>query len=157
VIPTEVRRVVFDSKEQKAAYMQEGAVRDAKNPRVLAVARRFLALASPWARARAILLFCQVCIEYVPDPGEEVLEGSPVVLERGFGDCDAKARLFVALALGAGLEAEHEPIFRGDSFPHVRARVLLGGRWLFVDPSILNSDLASPNAGPPVTNFPGRR
>jgi transglutaminase-like putative cysteine protease len=135
----------FKDIHEKAAFMQEGARHDARAPLVLAAASRFRAITDPWKRARAILRFCQYCIEYVRDPGPgiEVLDSAEVGLVRGFGDCDLKARLCVALMLATGLHAEVEPVFVDDAFPHVRARVYLDGRWWRLDPSILNSDIGS--------------
>ena len=133
----------FHDVREKATYMQEGAQRDARAPLVIAAAARFRALPDPWERARAILQFCQYCIEYVRDPGPgiEVLDSAEVGLIRGFGDCDLKARLCVALMLATGLQAEIEPVFVEDTFPHVRARVYLDERWWPLDPSIVNSDI----------------
>jgi transglutaminase-like putative cysteine protease len=138
-----VRQVSFATKEEKAAYMQEAAQQDSRTPEILAVAERFWGIKDDWARARAILQFCQYCIQYVKDPGPgiEILDSSDVGLWRGFGDCDLKARMCVALMLASGLHAEIEPIYRGDSFPHVRARVYLNHRWWSMDPSIVNSDI----------------
>ncbi len=86
-------------------------------------------------------------------PGIEVLDSSAVGLWRGYGDCDLKARLFVAIALNAGLRAEIEPIFVGDRFPHVRARVWLDDQWVSVDPTILNSDVGAIPKSDLVTNY----
>ena len=106
---------------------------DTGDPRVLAWAPVFRQL--PLAeRAAAILRFCQKCIRYTRDPGIidpdgsrhgiEVLKLDAVGLDRGYGDCNLKARLFVALCLLSGLDAVIEPVFSGENgFPHVRARV----------------------------------
>jgi hypothetical protein len=66
----------------------------------------------PEERAAAILRFCQECLRYERDPswqdvhgqrhGIELLDSSAVGLQRGYGDCDLKARLFVALCLSSG-------------------------------------------------------
>lgn len=136
-----VREVRFATKEEKAAFMEAGAERDARAPAIVAVAQRFRSFAEPWDRARAILNFCQLCIQYVRDPGVEVLDSAEIGLWRGYGDCDLKARLCVALMLASGLDAKIEPVFRGDTFPHVRARVYLRGAWWSVDPCIINSDI----------------
>lgn len=155
---TTVRSVEFETNEEKAAYMQHAAHKDARTPEIIATAARFHGIADPWARARAILRFCQYCIEYTRDPGPgiEVLDSAEVGLWRGFGDCDLKARLCVALMLASGLCAEIEPIFRDGSFPHVRARVFLDGRWWSLDPSIINSDIGVIPARGVVTNYRGR-
>jgi len=152
---TVIRRRSFRNVREKAAYMQDCAVEDARSPLVVATAARFRGITDPWQRARAILQFCQYCIEYVrdPGPGVEVLDSSDVGLVRGFGDCDLKARLCVALMLATGLHAEIDPVFAGDSFPHVRARVYLDGRWWRVDPSILNSDIGTLPQSGVVTNW----
>lgn len=156
MIRTATHSLTFRTREEKAAYMERGAARDARSPRVRQWAARFAGLA-PWPRARAVLRFVQLCIDYEKDPGEEVLESSNVGLERGLGDCDVKSRLFVALCLATGLEAELEPVFRGDDgFPHVRARVRLDGRWYVADPSIVNSDVGRLPDTPPITNYYGR-
>lgn len=138
-----VHEVSFKTKEEKAAYMQTAAERDARTPEILRTAARFREITDPWSRAQAILRFCQYCVAYVrdPGPGVEVLDSAEAGLWRGFGDCDLKARVCVALMLASGLHAEIEPVFRGDSFPHVRARVFLRERWWSVDPSIVNSDI----------------
>jgi len=127
------RSVIFPNREAKAAYMAEAAVHDTEDPRVLGWAPVFRQL--PLAdRAAAISRFCQKCIRYTRDPGIidpdgtrhgiEVLDSSAVGLDRGYGDCDLKARLFVALCLLSGLDAVIEPVFSGENgFPHVRARV----------------------------------
>jgi transglutaminase-like putative cysteine protease len=78
----------------------------------------------------------------------ELLDSAAVGLHRGYGDCDLKARLFVALCLACGVAAEIEPVFKGETgFPHVRARVLTetsetgGERWETADPTIVNSTI----------------
>lgn len=152
---TVVRRLTFRDVREKAAYMSDAARRDAAAPLVRATAARFREIADPWARARAILRFCQYCIEYTRDPGTEVLDSGEVGLVRGYGDCDVKARLCVALMLASGLEAEIDPVFVGDTFPHVRARVYLDRRWWVVDPSILNSDVGALPTSGVVTNWRG--
>jgi transglutaminase-like putative cysteine protease len=134
--------------------MQTGAEHDAKYSAIVREwAQRFLAL--PYVRrAAAILRFVQRTIEYVRDPatfdakgrrhGIEVLESSAIVLLRGYGDCDAKARLFVALCLAAGIVAGISPVFTGETgFPHVRAWVEAspGSAPSLADPCILNSEI----------------
>jgi transglutaminase-like putative cysteine protease len=147
------RWINFPNREAKAAYMADAARHDAHDPAVLAWARAFAALPRP-EREEAILRFVQRCIRYERDPawydpeghrhGIEVLDSSAVALQRGYGDCDVKARLFVALCLATGVPAEIEPVFRGwNGFPHVRARVLAldGSGWRTADPTIVNSTI----------------
>jgi transglutaminase-like putative cysteine protease len=108
----------------------------------------------PSRRPFAILEFCQVAIAYVKDPRQEVLEDADAVIERGYGDCDAKQRLLVALCTACGIQARALPVIRGDAFPHVLAELHLGGRWVPADPTILNSRInAIPPASQAVTNY----
>lgn len=55
-------------------------------------------------------------------------------LERGSDDCDAKARLLVALLLAGGLGARMVPWWgpEGD-LDHVAAEAMLDGRWLHLE------------------------
>jgi transglutaminase-like putative cysteine protease len=152
------RQVVFPLREAKAAYMARPTEDDASDPIVRDWARQFRRVPEE-RRAEAILRLCQDCLRYERDPawhdgggnrhGIELLDSSAVCLHRGYGDCDAKARLFVALCLACGLHAAIEPVFRGKAgFPHVRARVLVESReagapptWQVADPTIVNSGI----------------
>lgn len=77
-------------------------------------------------------------------------------LERGVDDCDAKARLFVALCLARGLRAELVPVWRaasgalvfeplprapGDELAHAYGAVWLGGRWLWAETTLVRACL----------------
>ena len=145
--------VVFPGREAKAQYMAEAAERDARDPAVVSWAQQFIRLPKE-ERAAAILRYCQLALRYERDPawydqagnrhGIEVLDSSAVLLWRGYGDCDAKTRLFLALCKACGVAARLAPVFTGtDGFPHVRAEVLdeKTGRWLIADPSIVNSSI----------------
>ena len=154
------RWVHFRNREDKARYMADAAKHDAEDPAIMAWAKH---LAACCARRGlllppAILHFCQRDIRYERDPhwvdedgtrhGIELLDSSAVGLNRAYGDCDVKARMFVALCLAAGVPAEIEPVFQGENgFPHVRARVLSstgetgGSRWETADPTIVNSEI----------------
>ena len=147
----------FKDNREKARYMTDEAIKDAQHPRVKQWAQEFHKLPAGAARAAAILRFCQYSIDYVRDPGEEVLESADVVLLRGYGDCDAKQRVFVALCTACGLASRALPVFRGlnaERFPHVLAEVLLDGRWYRADPTILNSLInVIPSASHAITNY----
>jgi hypothetical protein len=138
----------FPTKEAKAAYMTEQAIGDADLPEVQRWATVFRALPLT-QRVPAILRFSQM-LEYVRDPSEEWLEDAEVTLLRGYGDCDAKERVFVALCTACGIPAVGVPVFRGESFPHVMAAAFapvavapnrFAWRWMSVDPTIQNSAL----------------
>jgi transglutaminase-like putative cysteine protease len=147
----------FRDNREKARYMTDEAIKDARHSRVQQWASEFLKVRPGATRAAAILRFCQYAIDYVRDPREEVLESADVVLLRGYGDCDAKQRLFVALCTACGIAARALPVFRGlnaERFPHVLAEVLLDGRWYRADPTILNSLInAIPSASHAITNY----
>jgi hypothetical protein len=151
------RWVHFADREAKAKYMSKAARHDAEDPILLGWAHQFNRL-SVDRRAAAVLRFVQRCIRYERDPawfdaqgtrhGIELLDSAAVGLHRGYGDCDLKARLFVALCLACGVAADIEPVFTGENgFPHVRARVLretsetAGERWETADPTIVNSTI----------------
>jgi hypothetical protein len=151
------RWIHFADREAKAKYMSKAARHDAEDPILLGWARQFNRLPVD-KRAAAILRFVQRCIRYERDPawfdahgtrhGIELLDSAAVGLHRGYGDCDLKARLFVALCLASGVTADIEPVFTGDTgFPHVRARVrsetaeTAGERWETADPTIVNSTI----------------
>ncbi|TKC93713.1 transglutaminase-like domain-containing protein [Polyangium fumosum] len=147
------RIIDFPSNAAKARYMKAGSRRDELLPEVqrwAAVFRR-LPLAD---RAAAILKFCQYAIDYVRDPRREVLEDCAVTLMRGFGDCDAKARLFVALCRACGVVARERPVRPEQDFPHILAEVYVNGQWLPVDPTILNSSIGRiPPGWMAITNY----
>src|SRR3954468_4160487 len=49
--------------------------------------------------------------------------------DRGYDDCDAKARLFVALCLARGFEARLWPLWKEGELSHVAGEVKLNGKW----------------------------
>ncbi len=166
------RTVVFKDRADKARYMIAAAEHDALDPQVMSWAQQFLALPEE-ERAPAILRFVQNCIRYERDPawfdeagvrhGIELLDSAATGFFRGYGDCDLKARMFVALCLACGVTARISPVFRGvNGFPHVRAEVLrLGGEasdpagWEVADPTIVNSTIGRLPKGKALTAWPG--
>lgn len=145
--------VDFPSNLAKARYMAIAGAGDVMQKEVQRWAAVFNKL--PVAeRPAAILRFCQYAIDYVRDPHCEVLEDSTVTLFRGYGDCDAKARLFVALCRASGVRARIYPVRPAQDFPHVLAEVLIDNEWRRADPTVLNSTI---NDIPPgwraVTNY----
>lgn len=70
--------------------------------------------------------FVRDAVTYVRDPSREEFSDSNAILLRGYGDCDDKARLFVALCRAISLQARIRPLFnRQGEFVHVQAEV----RW----------------------------
>ncbi|MDI1445937.1 transglutaminase domain-containing protein [Polyangium sp. 6x1] len=143
----------FPSNLAKARYMAAGSVSDLRLREVQRWAAVFQKLPLE-QRPAAILKFCQYAIDYVRDPRREVLEDSAVTLMRGYGDCDAKARVFVTLCRACGVIAREKPVRPAEDFPHILAEVYLGGRWCAVDPTILNSSIDRiPPGWMAVTNY----
>jgi hypothetical protein len=159
------RHVVFPTRADKIRYMREAGIRDARHATVLSWAGQYRPLPRP-ARERAILRFAQLAIRYERDPswfdakgkrhGVEVLDSPAVVVQRGFGDCDAKERFFRALCLACDVPAEIDPVLVGDNgFPHVRSKVWYEAdelrcwyaidadapKWLVADPTVVNSTI----------------
>lgn len=145
--------VTFEDSWAKARWMTEQGIADARLPWVQFWSRAFLAL-PPSRRASAILEFCQVPISYVRDPRTEVLEDADAVLERGWGDCDAKVRLFIAICTACGVPARAHPVILDDgSFPHVLSDIYLA-QWIPADPTIVNSTIGNVSpAGRAITNY----
>ena len=124
------RTTLFRGPDEKAAWLDAMATLDARLPETRALARRFAtgAYADPnelGAVARNFHHFVRDSIRYVRDPAGEEFSDSDAVLLRGFGDCDDKARCFVALCRSIGITAQTRPCFTGDDFVHVQAEVLL--------------------------------
>src|SRR5262249_24848283 len=101
------RWIQFATREDKADYMRRAAEAPAPGRAAASWAPQFR---RPPERPRApgVLPFVQITIRYENAPatytrslggvqrhGIEVLESSAVALQRGYGDCDVKARLFV--------------------------------------------------------------
>ena len=143
----------FATNREKAAFMLEQSIADAHLPAVRHWASVFRKLPVN-ERPGAIFRFVQWAIDYVRDPGQEVLEDAATVLLRGYGDCDAKSRTFVVLCVASGIPARGLPVRVDDGFPHIVAEVYVGDRWLKADPTILNSAIGDvPAAASAITNY----
>src|ERR1700682_355636 len=100
---TSGRVIVFKTLSEKAHWLDAASSLDALRRGIQDVATRFTREPSAEIRTRNIHRFCRDKIHYERDfqvsrgaPGEEFAD-SETVLRRGYGDCDDKARLFVAL------------------------------------------------------------
>ena len=102
-------------------------------------AKRFMALGDGEQRTRAIQRWVRDNIRYIYDfritqgtRGEEFAD-TPSTIRRGYGDCDDKSRVFVALVRAAerirplGVQARIRPVFKRHplEFVHVQAET----RW----------------------------
>lgn len=130
------------SEQRKWEFLRDAPARDALTPELRNVAQhlRAVAFVSPWKSwAFASLAFSVAndLIVYVSDVdrvGREQIDGltdpqgsTLSSLERGTDDCDAKARIFVALCLAVGISAEMQPLWRGERLQHVFGRVWVQG------------------------------
>jgi transglutaminase-like putative cysteine protease len=128
-----VRSIVFDSADDKARWLDAMATLDARLPLVREVARRFAKAPvhdpnNPEALARDFARFVRDAIKYVKDPAGEELSDAEQTLRQGYGDCDDKARLFVALCRSMQIMARIRPcagvdVRDPDDFVHVQAEV----------------------------------
>lgn len=152
------RTLAWDTLEEKARWLDAAASLDALRGQVQAFARRFLHYPTAEARTRALQRWVRDNVRYQYDfrslvgfPGEEFSDSSST-LDRSFGDCDDKARLFVALVRAAEMlkplfaRARIRPIFAqvpDERFVHVQAEVkwprselhenAMGGGWLLAE------------------------
>jgi len=98
---------------------------------------------------------CRDGIKYETDTartgGEDVagLTNTRLLLDsfsRGVDDCDASARLFVALCLARNMSARMVAMWRGDPevLAHVYGEVLLAGKWLPVECTLRRARVGDP-------------
>ena len=61
--------------------------------------------------------------------------------DRGADDCDAKARLFVALCLARGFEARLWPLWKQGELSHVAGEVCVNGKWIHAETILARAQL----------------
>ncbi len=163
-LETEIVRVVVKDDRDKLRFMREGAHRDARLPLIVETASRLVRpyKADDWrSQAQALHRFVRDGIRYQRDPDRrEQLADARVPLTRGYGDCDDKVRLFVALANALGIEADTWPVWTGDVLKHVQTAIRWpgserlpfarsstqldgppGSGWVVSDPTIAGAEL----------------
>lgn len=133
---------MIQSERAKWEFLRGAPARDAQTPELRSVATNLFKVASispwkEWAYAQLAFAVANDLIVYLSDVtrvGREQIDGftdpqgsTLASLERGTDDCDAKARLFVALCLAAGLRAEMVPLWNQENLQHVYGRVFLQG------------------------------
>lgn len=143
-------------------YLQQVPSRDAGNPKIRDIAYQFR-LASggnPMRFAQLALTVARDWIKQLIDTdrvgGEDIAgftrepmpDDAVSALIRGYDDCDAKARIFVALCLAGGLNARMVPYWEREGQPltpwgdptkklaHVAAEVYLNGKWIPVETTL---------------------
>ena len=127
----------FRTDQEKWRYLERAPELDKSDPRVAALARNLweAADADPRAFAELAHAYCRDVVLYMVDSeqfGEEDIAPAGKlgdVIVRLVDDCDAKARLFVALCLAVHLEAEMVPHWQGGILAHVSARLKVSGKW----------------------------
>ncbi len=132
--------------QEKWAYLHDVPAQDARNPVLRKLSHHLFAaaLGNPWRFATLAQSVARDWIKQVTDTeriGHEDIAGltrkpqrddAIDALKRGVDDCDAKARLFVAICLAAGVPARMVGWWNKDTVPdlvHVSAEVELGGKW----------------------------
>jgi hypothetical protein len=128
-----MRSVTFADAMAKARWIDSMATLDGRFEDVQKISRLFNRAYGPNDKepiARALHRFVRDGIKYVEDPNGEQLSDSVQILRDACGDCDDKARLYVALVRAARINSRILPIFQGPAFTHVQAQTWLGGRWL---------------------------
>lgn len=161
------------TEQAKWEFLQSAPARDAQSLELRSVATNLFKVASvsqwkEWAYAQLAFCVANDLIVYLSDVtrvGREQIDGftdpqgsTLASLERGTDDCDAKARLFVALCLAAGLRAEMVPLWKGQNLQHVYARVFVRGpfdsapRWFTAE-----TILARAKLGDERTDVPGEK
>jgi hypothetical protein len=134
---------------KKWAFLRDAPAQDAKTPEIKHIAAwaglMVKNFACPWwSRVHVLHAIARDCISYKTDVsrvGREQIDGftdpqgpADASLVRGLDDCDAKARLFVALCLASNIPAEMVPlpsagaIEAGQNLGHVYARVWMPRR-----------------------------
>lgn len=133
--------------EHKWSLLQEVCVTDSKNEKIIHMAKLLweLSRSEPIRFFKLALALARDGIEYESDIkqfGHEDIAGvtrapqSNDAIEaynRGHDDCDAKARLFVALCLAAGFNARLWPLWKHGVLQHVAAEVEFQGRWIHAE------------------------
>lgn len=126
----------------KWQLLQEVCISDSKNPKIIRMSELLweLSQSNPLRFFKLALATARDGIEYESDIkqfGHEDIAGvtrppnpddAIDAYNRGYDDCDAKARFFVALCLAAGFSARLWPLWKHGVLQHVAAEVTFNGR-----------------------------
>jgi hypothetical protein len=161
---------------RKWEFLRDVPMRDARsqenegNARLRDIAAHLAAAAQfsqwpQWSFANLALALARDCIRYQLDSdrvGREQIDGytdpytSPIEpYTRGTDDCDAKARIFVALCLCRGVLAEMVPRWKGGKLAHVYGRAFVKGpgdaapRWYLAETILRRARLGDIAEGVP--------
>lgn len=133
----------------KWKLLQEVCITDSKNPKIVRMSKLLweLSQSEPIRFFKLALAVARDGITYESDIkqfGHEDIAGVTRApnpddaidsYTRGYDDCDAKARLFVALCLAAGFNARLWPLWKHGALKHVAAEVQFPGseRWIHAE------------------------
>ncbi len=141
--------------QEKWKRLQEQPVLDSKNPKLKRMADLIWELSGqqPIRFFKLALATARDGIEYESDLkqfGHEDIAGvtrpprdndATDAYERGKDDCDAKARLFVALCLARGFEARLWPLWKHEVLQHVAGEVHYNGKWIHAETIVNRAQL----------------
>lgn len=141
--------------ERKLGDFQKQSQDDALDPRVIELATTLARPRKPddWIGiAREVHRFVRDGVRYQHDPGRVQLRTpAPETLQKGWGNCQAKTILVVALLKALGFVAEVFPYWEGPILTHVIYRVRFPGSarapeampdgWLYGEQTIRGSEL----------------
>jgi transglutaminase-like putative cysteine protease len=133
--------------EHKWKLLREVCISDSKNPKLIHMSKLLweLSQSRPIRFFKLALATARDGIEYESDIkqfGHEDIAGVTRPPEaddaieayaREHDDCDAKARLFVALCLAAGFQARLWPLWKHGQLQHVAAEVEFEGHWIHAE------------------------
>lgn len=133
--------------EDKWKLLQEVCITDSKNPKIIKMSKMLWSISqsNPMRFFKLALAVARDGVEYESDIkqfGHEDIAGVTRAPEpndaieaysRGHDDCDAKARLFVALCLAAGFAARLWPLWKHGALQHVAAEVDFQGQTIHAE------------------------
>jgi transglutaminase-like putative cysteine protease len=152
---------------QKWFFLEHAPSRDAGDRRIRDIAHQFRQASggNPRRFAQLALTVARDWVKQLTDTdrvgGEDIAgftrdpmpDDAVQALVRGYDDCDAKARLFVALCLAGGIPARMVPYWERPGEPlkprgepteklaHVAAEVYLNGAWIPVETTLARARL----------------
>ncbi len=149
--------------DEKWYLLQEVCIADSKNPKLIKMSKLIweLSQSRPIRFFKLALAVARDGIEYESDIkqfGHEDIAGVTRAPEpddaidaynRGHDDCDAKARLFVALCLAAGFKSRLWPLWKHGVLQHVAAEVQFQGKWIHAETILARARLGEMHTSVP--------
>lgn len=140
---------------EKWELLQEVCISDSKNPKIIRMAKLIweLSQSEPMRFFRLTLAVARDGVKFESDikqfGGEHIAgitrppqpDDAVDAYTRGYDDCDAKARLFVAICLAAGFQARLWPLWRDGILQHVAAEVHWQKKWLHAETIVARARL----------------